>query len=49
MNENNQPKPVVTNMPKPPKRPNDAGVISVQGHLRIFDPQSQKTLVEKQA
>lgn len=33
---------------KPPKRPNDVGAITVTGAVRIFDPQSQKTFVEKQ-
>jgi hypothetical protein len=33
---------------KPPKRPNDVGAIAVTGAVRIFDPQSQKTFVEKQ-
>lgn len=34
--------------PPPPRRPNDVGAISVTGAVRIFDPQSQKTFVEKQ-
>lgn len=34
---------------QPVRRPNETGVITVQGHLHIFDPQSQKTFVEKQA
>jgi len=46
-NTNNQPtKPVVV---PAPKRPNDTGSISVQGHIRIFDPQTQTTFVEKSA
>jgi hypothetical protein len=29
--------------------PNDTGIISVQGHIRIFDPQTNKVFVEKRA
>ena len=33
--------------PKPQeKKPNDAGLISVEGHVRIFDPNTKKTIVE---
>jgi hypothetical protein len=32
--------------PKPEKKPNERGTISVQAHVRIFDPKTQKTLVE---
>lgn len=34
---------------KPPQRPNDRGSIAVQGFFRIFDPQTQKTIVEGRA
>lgn len=30
----------------PPRRPNEHGTISVQGHVKIFDPQTQKIIVE---
>jgi hypothetical protein len=30
----------------PQRRPNEHGTISVQGHVRIFDPKTQKTIVE---
>ena len=44
---NKQPtKPVVI---KAPKKPNETGSISVEGHIRIFDPQTQTTFVEKRA
>jgi hypothetical protein len=33
----------------PPRRPNDVGTISVQGHIRIFDPQTKHVFVEKRA
>lgn len=32
-----------------PKRPNDQGTVSVQAHMRIFDPKTQKTFVEGRA
>ena len=32
-----------------PKRPNETGSISVQAHMRIFDPKTQKTYVEGRA
>jgi hypothetical protein len=31
------------------KRPNETGSISVQAHMRIFDPKTQKTFVEGRA
>jgi hypothetical protein len=33
----------------PQARPNDAGVIAVQAHFRIFDPKTQRTIVEGRA
>jgi hypothetical protein len=32
-----------------PKKPNETGTISVQAHMRIFDPKTQKTYVEGRA
>ena len=32
-----------------PKRPNDTGSISVEGFVRIFDPKTKETFVEKRA
>jgi hypothetical protein len=32
-----------------PRRPNEQGTISVQAHFRIFDPATQKTIVEGRA
>lgn len=32
-----------------PKRPNETGSISVQGFIKIFDPKTQETFVEKRA
>jgi hypothetical protein len=34
---------------KKPARPNETGSISVQAHMRIFDPATQKTYVEGRA
>jgi len=31
------------------RRPNETGSISVQAHMRIFDPKTQKTYVEGRA
>ena len=31
------------------KKPNDTGSISVEGHVRIFDPKTKETFVEKRA
>lgn len=32
-----------------PRRPNEHGTISVQAHFRVFDPNTQKTIVEGRA
>jgi len=32
-----------------PKRPNETGSISVEGFVKIFDPKTQETFVEKRA
>ena len=32
-----------------PRRPNETGTVSVQAHMRIFDPKTQKTYVEGRA
>jgi hypothetical protein len=31
------------------RKPNENGVIHVQGHMRIYDPKTQKTYVEGRA
>ena len=31
------------------KKPNDTGSISVEGFIRIFDPKTKETFVEKRA
>jgi hypothetical protein len=31
------------------KRPNDTGAISVEGHVKIFDPKTKEIFVEKRA
>jgi len=33
----------------PAKKPNETGAISVEGHVRIFDPKTKEVLVEKRA
>lgn len=41
------------NQPEPkqlaPKNPNDTGSISVEGFVRIFDPETKEVFVEKRA
>jgi hypothetical protein len=41
------------NQPTPqqpaPKKPNDTGSISVEGFVRIFDPETREVFVEKRA
>ena len=32
-----------------PARPNENGTISVQAHMRIFDPKTKEVIVEKRA
>jgi len=46
---NTQQKQQVEQKPAQPRKPNETGSISVQGHMRIFDPQTQKTYVEGRA
>lgn len=35
--------------PSPAKRPNETGSISVEGFVRIFDPNTKEKFVEKRA
>jgi|TARA_R110000822_G_scaffold101558_3_gene227708 hypothetical protein len=45
MNQNTTPQqPAV-----PAKKPQETGTISVEGHIRIFDPKTQEVIVEKRA
>jgi hypothetical protein len=32
-----------------PKRPNETGAVSVEGFVKIFDPKTKETFVEKRA
>lgn len=42
--------PQANNQPQTqPKKPNEQGTVSVQAHMRIFDPKTQKTFVEGRA
>lgn len=47
-NENKQAQGAKPSAPAP-KRPNETGSISVEGHVRIFDPKSKEVYVEKRA
>jgi hypothetical protein len=42
-------KPVEAAKQKPPAKPNEMGSITVQAHMRIFDPKTNKTYVEGRA
>jgi len=35
--------------PQQAQKPNETGTISVQAHMRIYDPKTQKTFVEGRA
>ena len=35
--------------PKRPKRPNETGAVSVEGFVKIFDPNTKEKFVEKRA
>jgi hypothetical protein len=41
--------PVEAKTEEKPRKPNENGVIHVQGHMRIYDPKTQKTYVEGRA
>ena len=51
MNQNNEQKPAgqVAEQQSKPKRPNETGSISVEGFVRIFDPNTKEKFVEKRA
>jgi hypothetical protein len=46
---NTQSKQPTAQAPVAPRKPNETGSISVQAHMRIFDPKTQKTYVEGRA
>lgn len=48
MNEKDQNKQPQPNLATD-KKPNDTGSISVEGHVKIFDPKTQEVFVEKRA
>jgi hypothetical protein len=45
MNQSTQPQQPAA----PAKKPNETGSISVEGHIRIFDPKTKEVIVEKRA
>lgn len=47
-NNMQQPKEIVAPQ-SPAKRPNETGSISVEGFVRIFDPNTKENFVEKRA
>ena len=42
-------KPVQSPAPQTNRRPNEQGTISVQAHMRIFDPKTKQVYVEGRA
>ncbi len=49
MSNTQQKQPVEPKVQEKPRRPNETGSISVEAHMRIFDPKTQKTYVEGRA
>lgn len=47
--QKDQTKTPVTPAKPAPRRPNETGSISVEGFIKIFDPKTQETFVEKRA
>lgn len=47
--DNDKPKTEAVQQPPQPKKPNDTGSISVEGFVRIFDPNTKEKFVEKRA
>ena len=34
---------------KQPEKPNEAGAVSVEGHIKIFDPNTEEVFVNKRS
>jgi hypothetical protein len=49
MMQKDQPVKQETNSATQPKRPNETGSVSVEGFVKIFDPETQETFVESRA
>ena len=47
--EKNVQQPTQVNPGNRPKRPNETSAISVEGFVKIFDPKTKETFVEKRA
>ena len=47
--DNDKPKTEAVQQQPRPKKPNDTGSISVEGFVRIFDPNTKEKFVEKRA
>ena len=47
--DNNAQQPKETATQSPTKRPNETGSISVEGFVKIFDPNTKEKFVEKRA
>ena len=49
MSNTQQTKIISSKQPQVPVKPNETGTINVQGYFRVFDPNTQKTIVEGRA
>jgi len=49
MTDNNMPKQTARPTQPPAKKPNETGSISVEGFVKIFDPNTKEKFVEKRA
>jgi hypothetical protein len=49
MSNTQQTKIVGSKQQQMPAKPNETGTINVQGYFRVFDPNTQKTIVEGRA
>lgn len=49
MTQQNQQKTVTDPVSQAPRKPNETGSISVEGFVKIFDPKTQETFVERRA
>jgi hypothetical protein len=49
MSNSNSKTPQPAQSTQPARKPNETGTISVQAHMRIYDPKTQKTFVEGRA
>lgn len=49
MNQEKNPQPQLEKRVQVPAAPNESGQLQVQDHVRIYDPNTKETLLEKRA